>query len=228
MSTYVLVPGFWLGGWAWDAVADELRGAGHDVLQVTLTGLAERASELSAEVDVDTHIADVLAAVGDRRDVILVGHSGATMPVTGAADRIPGQLARVVYVDTAPLPDGWAQRDFLEPEERAEQEKSVGGGFAIPVPDAFDGVEEVHRLRATPQPWGAARRPLARPRPDIAVPKTMICTTIPLPAVRQMIASGLPAFSALAGDEWTFQELPSSHWPMFTAPKALASLLLDA
>ena len=100
MATYVLVPGFWLGAWVWDEVADVLRSQGHEVLPVTLTGLAERAAEASPEVDVDTHAQDILDVIGDRRDVVLVGHSGASLPVTAVADRIPERLARVVYVDT--------------------------------------------------------------------------------------------------------------------------------
>ena len=37
--TIVLVPGYWLGAWAWDAVAAELRGRGYHVIAVTLPGL---------------------------------------------------------------------------------------------------------------------------------------------------------------------------------------------
>ena len=42
MATFVLVPGMWLGGWAWRDVTDALRAAGHTVYPVTLTGLGER------------------------------------------------------------------------------------------------------------------------------------------------------------------------------------------
>ena len=78
MTTFVLVPGFWLGAWAWDAVTSELTAAGHDVHPVTLTGLAERAAEATPEVNVDTHIADLTRLIRERglRDVVLVGHSG--------------------------------------------------------------------------------------------------------------------------------------------------------
>ena len=38
MSTtpIVLVPGFWLGAWAWDEVAAALRADGHEVTALTL------------------------------------------------------------------------------------------------------------------------------------------------------------------------------------------------
>ena len=35
----ILVPGFWLGAWAWDEVADILRADGHEVTALTLPGL---------------------------------------------------------------------------------------------------------------------------------------------------------------------------------------------
>ncbi|WP_106398391.1 alpha/beta fold hydrolase [Actinocorallia populi] len=228
MATYVLVPGFWLGAWAWDAVAAELRGQGHEVLPVTLTGLAERASEASPEVGVDTHAQDILDVIGDRSGVVLVGHSGASLPVTAVADRIPERLARVVYVDTAPLPSGMAQIDFQEPEEQAAVRAAVGDGFTIPVPDfadaGFTGEQRAHVLaHATPEPFGAATQPLVRPEERPALPKTMICCTIPLAAVRSMIGTA-PVFAELAGPEWTFLELPTGHWPMITEPARLAAM----
>ena len=36
---FVLVPGHWLGGWAWDGVSVGLRAARHQVTAVTLPGL---------------------------------------------------------------------------------------------------------------------------------------------------------------------------------------------
>ncbi|HEX6401453.1 MAG TPA: alpha/beta fold hydrolase, partial [Actinomycetota bacterium] len=52
----ILVPGFWLGAWAWDEVAGLLRADGHDVTTLTLPGLespdADRSS-ISASDHVD-------------------------------------------------------------------------------------------------------------------------------------------------------------------------------
>ena len=60
MTTFVLVPGFWLVGWACQALETPLRAAGHAVYPVTLTGLGERVHLASPEVDLDTHITDVV------------------------------------------------------------------------------------------------------------------------------------------------------------------------
>jgi hypothetical protein len=56
MSTFVFVPGEWLGGWCWRYVAADLRAAGNTVVDVTLTGLGERAHLLGREIELETHI----------------------------------------------------------------------------------------------------------------------------------------------------------------------------
>ncbi|MBC6470456.1 alpha/beta fold hydrolase [Actinomadura alba] len=242
MATFVLVPGFWLGGWAWEDVTRSLVAAGHEVHAVTLTGLADRADEAGPEVNVDTHIADIVRVIEGAalRDVILVAHSGATVPVTGTADRIPERLARVVYVDAGPLPDGMAQIDFNGPEARRELEKRVsseGDGWRIPVP-RFDPAEDpddlaglsdevlaMMRERCTPQPLGAATQPLRRPATPPATPKSLIASTFSLAQVEALVSSGNPVFALMAGPEWTRHELPTGHWPMFSRPGDLAALL---
>lgn len=244
MATYVLVPGFWLGAWAWDEVARELRAAGHEVHAVTLTGLAERAGEAAPEVNVHTHIADLRRLIegGDLHEVVLVGHSGANMPVTGVADQIPERLARVVYVDSGPMPSGMAQIDFNGPEERAKVEKQVqaeGDGWKLAAPP-FDPAADPHNLadlteeqlatlreRATVEPFGAATQALQRPEAIPATPKTAIMNTFPKAALDQMAASGNPVFALMTGPEWTYRELPTGHWPMFSKPKELAAILAE-
>src|SRR4030088_1762028 len=108
MANFVLVPGFWLGGWAWQRVAKPLRAAGHEVYPVTLTGLGERVHLASPQVDLDTHICDVVNVIEyeDLHEVVLVGHSGGGSVVTGVSDRIPERLSQLVYLDSGPLPDG--------------------------------------------------------------------------------------------------------------------------
>src|ERR687890_1884360 len=113
MSVYVLVGGGWLGGWCWQEVARRLREEGNDVYPVTLTGLGERVHLASPEVDLETHITDLVNLVEfeDLRDVVLLGHSYGGLVVTGAADRIPERVSELVYLDTAPLPNGGALID---------------------------------------------------------------------------------------------------------------------
>lgn len=236
MSNFVLVPGFWLGAWAWREVAAALRAAGHDVHAVTLTGLAERAGEASADVNLDTHTADVVRLLDreDLRDVVLVGHSGGGLPVTQAADRVPGRIARVVYVESGPLPDGVSQFDTNEPAEQERLRTLIGDAQLLPPPrwdPATDpgnlaGLDEAMlaelRERATPQPLGTAMQPIRRSGGQ-PVPTALVACTFPLDLVRSLIEQGHPYFAQLRGAD--LYALPTGHWPMLSEPERLAAIL---
>lgn len=58
----VLGPGFWLGAWAWDEVADALRSDGHDVTAITLPGI-ESADADRSRVTFDDHVEAICDAV---------------------------------------------------------------------------------------------------------------------------------------------------------------------
>jgi pimeloyl-ACP methyl ester carboxylesterase len=101
MSTFVLVHGAWRGGWCWDRVRRSLRAKGHDVFTPTLTGLADKSHLLSPQIDLETHINDVINLLvwEGLSDVVLCGHSYAGYVVTGVADREPERIAAIVYLD---------------------------------------------------------------------------------------------------------------------------------
>jgi len=245
MTTYVLVPGAWLGGWAWEPVADQLPGQGHEVHAVTLTGLGDLSHQATPQVDLDTYIADVVQLVEgeDLHDVVLVGHSYAGHVVTGVADRIPDRIALLAFLDAGPSPDGMAFMDLQPPEARELIEglvQEAGEGWKIPMPSWAElegvlgasleglGQEERARIRAgaSPQPVRTWTQPLSlKGSAPEELPKLLISCSIPLGQVREMIDSGHPWFAALAGPSWSFLELSTGHWPMFSVPDALASLL---
>ena len=240
MTAFVLVPGAWLGGWAWRDVADLLTKAGHEVAPVTLTGLAERAGEADRETNLDTHIEDITRVLDDNdmTDAVLVAHSYGGAPVTGAADRRPDRVAAVVYVDSGPVPDGAAHDEFNPPDARAATARTVateGDGWLLP-PIAFDPAKDPVTLAglddaalaalregATPHPYATMTQPLRLTGAGDAIPRTMIACTIPLDAIRSMIDGGHPFFAGLAGA--TLLTLPTGHWPMFSEADALAEML---
>src|SRR5215216_4758677 len=245
MATYVLVGGAWQGGWCWQPVARSLRNGGHHAYPATLTGLGERAHLASPEVDLETHITDVVNLIGfeDLHEVVLLGHSYGGLVVTGAADRIPERISELVYLDTAPLPDGGSLIEKFPPELRKRTEEQVeefGEGWKFPIPPqeelanmaSLQGVDEDHlRLlysRATPQPFGTYTQPLRLKNPAREeLPKLGILCSFSLDQVREMIASGQPLFRELEGPEWRFVELPTGHYPMFSRPADLVKQLLD-
>jgi len=240
-----LVGGAWIGGWCWKPVAGRLRDNGHDVYPVTLTGLGERVHLASPKVNPDTHITDVVNLIEfeDLQDVVLVGHSYAGLVVTGAADRIPERISELVYLDTAPLPDGAALIETFPPEVREHIERQVeesGEGWKWPMPPpeeladmaSLEGLDDdrlsLLRSRAVAQPFGTYTRPLRLGNPAReGLPKLGIWCSFSLDQVREMIASENPLFRGLPGPGWRFVELPTGHWPMFSRPEDLAELLLD-
>jgi pimeloyl-ACP methyl ester carboxylesterase len=245
ITTYVLVGGAWLGGWCWQPIARRLRENGHDAYPVTLTGLGERAHLASSEVDLETHITDVVNLVEfeDLHDVVLLGHSYAGLVVTGAADRIPGRISRLVYLDTGPVPADTALIELFPPEARRQIESQVeelGEGWQFPIPPpevlgtmgSLEGLDEdglaLLRSRAVPQPFGTYTQPLRLENPAREeLSRVAIVCSFSLDQVEAAIASDDPLFRQLAGPNWRFIELPTGHWPMFSRPEDLADLLLD-
>jgi pimeloyl-ACP methyl ester carboxylesterase len=245
MATFVLVPGAWLGGWVWERTAHRLRQRGHDVHPVTLTGLGERARLGGPNVNLDTHVADVVDLVRDQglHDVVLLGHSYAGIVVTGAADRIPERLAKVVYLESGPVPDGVAYLDMEDPKAKERDERQVadtGDGWRLAMPSweeleqvngaSLEGLGDAERAwlrdHATDHPFGTYTQPL-RLRDGAAepLPKVLISSSFPLEQVRELIAGGHPWFAALASPEWELLELRTGHWPMASRPDDLADLL---
>lgn len=115
-ATIVLVHGAWHGGWCWTRVSPLLRAAGHTVFTPTLTGLGERSHLLTRDVDLDTHITDIVQVLEfeDLENVTLVGHSYGGMVITGVADRASDRISQLVYLD-AMLPDnGKAITDYSQ------------------------------------------------------------------------------------------------------------------
>ena len=250
MRPIVLVPGACLGGWAWREVAARLRSLGHEVFPVTLTGLGERAHLARPDVDLDTHIADVLGVLDaeDLRDAVLVGHSYAGVVVTGAADRRPERLDAVVYLDCSPLPGGMSIADVQTPEQRELQLTAVerdGDGWRWPVPDRAtlarglfgstagldDGHFDVIEQRGTAQPYATFTTPLrlAHGRPPGVRRAAIFCTEggFTVAAVRALLEQGDPRADLFADPDWDLRELATGHWAMFSAPDQVAQALHD-
>ncbi len=239
MTTYVLVPGFWLGAWAWRPVTEALRQRGHTVYPVSLTGMGERADRARPETTLETHVDDVvkLLVSEDLHDVVLVGHSYAGLVITAAADRVAERIAQLVYVDTGPLPDGVCQNDFSSPEEQranADLVASSGDGWRLPPPPwamlAADvaGVDEAAiamlAANAVPQPWGTATEPVQLTGAWEKLPRFGILCSFTIAQVQELAAVA-PIFRHMAGHNWRYAELPTWHWPMFSRPTELTELL---
>jgi pimeloyl-ACP methyl ester carboxylesterase len=220
----ILVPGFWLGAWAWDEVAEKLRADGHDVTAITLPGQAskdEDRSEITFKDHVDTIIEAIEAA---ERPPVLVVHSASGFSGYAASDRIPDRIAAIVYVDTAP------GKPPLDADQIGDKPMVWD---EIAAEENLDGLSEeqqaTFRERAVPVPGGVLRGQYEftnDARRDI--PSTIIATGYTA-AEYQKYASEPPVPSFLAGlpelRNVTWIDLPTSHWPMWSKPADIARII---
>ncbi len=227
MSTapIILVPGFWLGAWAWDEVASILRADGHDVTAITLPGL-ESADADRSSITFEDHVDAIVDAVtAAERPVVLAVHSATGFSGYAASDRIPEKIAAMVYVDSAPgkgpvNPEFEGADNPLNWEEISEEEN-------------LDGLSEeqleTFRQRAVPVPGGVMRGSVELTndaRRDI--PSTLICTGYTSDQYKDAVKEG---YAWLAGvpelRNVTWVDLPTSHWPMWSRPRDLAAIIGD-
>src|SRR5215470_2868655 len=170
MATFVLVHGAWRGSWCWKRVRRALQARGHEVFTPTLTGVGERSHLLSPQVDLHTHIADVVNLIRweDLSDVVLCGHSYGGCVVTGAADCVADRVGALVYVDAFVPDNGQSLYDTLPPEQRNAQIQGaveIGDGWRVPpIPAEIFNVNAQDRAwvnqQRTPQSLATLQHPL--------------------------------------------------------------------
>jgi pimeloyl-ACP methyl ester carboxylesterase len=218
MTTYVLVPGACHGGWCFDDLAAALRSRGHRVLAVTLTGIAERAHLLHAGVNLETHVADVLAelAVHGVTDAVLVGHSYGGMVVTAVADRVPQQVNSVVYLDAFVPRDGESCWTLTTDEQRAWYTAVDDTGYGVPPLPFFDARATAHPLASLMQPIRLADD-LSRFRRRVYVYATKWDGESPFAATYKRVSHD---------PTWTTYVLNGAHNLMRDCPDELAEILL--
>jgi pimeloyl-ACP methyl ester carboxylesterase len=90
-NTYALIHGSWLGKFCWVEVIALLEKLGHTAISIDLPAHGEDAT-LPENVSLDVYCDAVIAAIGDRTDVILVGHSMAGIVISAVAETIPDRL----------------------------------------------------------------------------------------------------------------------------------------
>ena len=170
-GTFVIVHGAWGAGYEWKEVARHLSAKSYVVYRPTLTGMGERSHLSNPDIDLDTHITDVVNTIlfEDLHEVVLVGHSYGGMVITGVADRVPDRLKRIVYVDA-----------FLP--ENGEAANAPGRG--LPVKDGF-----------VPMPWNPPPSP-----PPHAMPQPAKTFSQPLLLKNEAATAKIPTAYILTVD----------------------------
>ncbi|MGZ8782077.1 MAG: alpha/beta fold hydrolase [Gaiellaceae bacterium] len=221
----ILVPGFWLGAWAWDEVAASLRADGHVVTALTLPGL-ESADADRSTITMADHVDAICGVVtAAEAPVVLAVHSGTGFAGYAASDRVPEKIAAMVYVDSAPgigamNPDFDGVEMPLPPPEELAADENLDG--------LSEEQLETFRQRAVPQPGGTLRdRTELTNDARREIPTTIICTGFPSDQLKSYAEEHNPAWlggiAELRGITWI--DLPTSHWPMWSRPQELAALI---
>ena len=145
MATFVLVSGGHIyrdgkanlfgGAWNWREVEFLLREAGHQIFVPTLTGMGEKAHLVSPDINLNTHIQDVMGVIEceELQDVILVGWSFSGLTITGVAGKAADRLAHLVYLDALVPFDGERAVDLI-PNRVADWEQNGMGAKTLHQP----------------------------------------------------------------------------------------------
>jgi pimeloyl-ACP methyl ester carboxylesterase len=225
MAIFVLVPGAFAGSWIWREVIKPLWAAGHEVYTPSLTGMGERAHLAHPEINLSTHIQDVVAEVtcSGLKEVILVGYSYGGIVVTGVAEQIPERISKLVYLDALIPEDGQSYVDMFDPvfaETALQVVQTIGEGwkFYANLPDP----------RFTTQPYKTGLEKLSVKNPVAArLPRVFIyCTEGKTGEDLGLIPVTRAAERARSDPNWGYYEIPADHGVVFEHPDWVTEVLL--
>jgi pimeloyl-ACP methyl ester carboxylesterase len=225
LSDFVLIPGAWLGGWAWKRVVPHLEEAGHEAYPVTLTGMGERVHLAKADVGMETAIDDVRNVIrfNDLDNFVLVGHSFAGKVAAAVADRESEKVRSIIYLDALIPKKVRTSQASLDPA--SEFGPTPPGTNAFPLtekiignigPDVKGRDLEWMMAKATPWPAKLSADPISlSARFDSIKSAYIFCRR-----------SGDPVDEIVAGKwgklEGPYKIMDTGHWPMITKPRELA------
>ena len=232
-KTFVLVHGAWHGGWCWRRVADILEGHGHKVYAQSLTGNGDRSHLLSKDINLDTHITDIVNLVTweDLHDICLVAHSYGGWPSSGALEHIHDRVAAIVWLDAFKPNNGEKSTDSASEFSRKALEEAIAKGEAgrkSPPAKAFSTREQDYawiESKLTLQPNGVAVQliVLTGKRETIAKKTYIRASKYPQPAFDKALAE------CQADKTWqTIVNPDTGHDVMIDQPQWLADVLLKA
>jgi pimeloyl-ACP methyl ester carboxylesterase len=225
MALFVVAHGAWSAGWGWKKMHPLMTARGHRLVTPTYTGLGERAHLARPDIDLDTHIADILGVLEmeDLSGVNLIGHSYGGMVATGVADRARARIAQLIYIDAFAPNDGDSVYDLLPEATRAQRRGSTEGWRIAPGPMPPDTAPEDVAWclpRRMPQPAKTFEQKLKMQNGPLTLPRHYIYCARRPPDDRFR-----PFYERAKREGWGAHEIDSSHNPHITCPEVLADLL---
>lgn len=223
-SIYVIVHGAWGGSWAFKKIDSLLTAQGHLVYRPSLTGQGERVHLASPEINLTTHINDVVNTIlfEDLNNIILVGHSYGGMVISGVAERVHDRIRKLIYLDAMVPEDGETVMGIMDPDgDRLKP--MIKGDFLVPPwvkPDQDAPKDVPHPLRTLTEPIVLKNAEAKK------IPATYILTIDPGKKPEDD-AFALSAQRA-SNRGWTVYHMTADHNPQWSAPETLVAMLLKA
>jgi pimeloyl-ACP methyl ester carboxylesterase len=154
MANIVLVPGGYHGGWYFSPIIPDIRAAGHTVHAISLSGLGGSRERSQGDINLDTHIEDVVSLIEDEQleDVVLCGHSYAGLVIAGAADRLRGHIRSLLFIDALVPKDGESVWSTWGPPQREHFAANSPDGIVTSPPPGLDPRTRAHPLACFLQP----------------------------------------------------------------------------
>lgn len=223
--TFVVVHGATAGGWEWKRTGAFLTADGHTVHRVTLTGLGERMHLNSPDIDLETHINDVVNTIlfEDLHDVVLTGHSYGGMVITGVMDRVPERIRHVVFLDAAVPDDGMSIWDLLGGNGQRDPSRFADGFMQVPwvKPDAKPPHNVKQSIKCFNQPV-SYKNPAAK-----ALPVTYVAF-VPKDKSAEERAKTDKSWQRAMARGWTIRTFPGGHVAQQEDPRGVATLIEEA
>jgi pimeloyl-ACP methyl ester carboxylesterase len=219
MANIVLVPGAYHGGWYFTPILGRIREAGHEVFALSLSGMEGPVARQRAPINLDTHVDDVVSLIELERlnDVVLCGHSYAGMVIAGAADRLPGRIKTLVFVDALVPEPGDSVWSTWAPEVRDQFFVNSQDGLHTGPPPGVDPRARAHPLASFLQPVRLG--PAAYDVPNKVYALCAEDRGSPFYAIRDRIAGQ---------GSWKVHELACGHDLMNQAPDLALRLILES
>ncbi|MBD2164592.1 alpha/beta fold hydrolase [Calothrix membranacea FACHB-236] len=236
-NTYVLVHGAWLGKFCWDDLVSKLEAAGHTAVTLDLPGHGDDTTPANA-ITLESYRDAIIQTIGDRTNVILVGHSMAGLPISLVAEAIPQQLKALVFV-CAYLPRNgesllqlsqedkdshvgsyWRQDN---PEQYSPPWIAAEGIVDVFCADCSPEVQEIVKSRHRPEPLAPFVTPVELTEANYgSVPRYYIETLNDHAVSHQLQTLMLSRVNV----NKSFQ-LSASHSPFLSMPDRLATCLTE-
>jgi pimeloyl-ACP methyl ester carboxylesterase len=221
-QTFVLVHGATAGGWEWKSTGKFLADDGHTVYRATLTGLGERMHLNSTEVDLQTHINDVVNLIlfEDLKDVVLTGHSYGGMVVTGVMDRIPERIKHVVFLDAAVPDDGMSIWDLFGSTGPQDPERFKDGFMQVPWVKA--DTKPPHSVK---QSIKCFNQPVSYKNPAAKALQVTYVAFVPKDKSAEERAKTDKSWQRAESRGWTIRTFPGGHVAQQEDPRGVATLI---